>query len=208
MNIVGGVCLSAVICLAIPLAAFADDSAISVSDGPYTRVATGMIYLATVGDFRRVGITISGKDEVARYERNVPMSEIVVSVHVYKGPGLTLVGSPPPAIVLEALHRGICFGNADASMKALAPDATGSTPAETSLRRGMFTSHGRYKAAYSLTMPTFFARSQVAVESDLYRFCFLGVKNLSVEYRFDYPRGVDAGRDIAGFMHDLDWSFL
>jgi hypothetical protein len=198
--------LAAAVLCGIAANAIADDAVVLHPDGAYTQASTGMTYPATVGDFQRVDITRAGTDERAHYRLDSAAGQIAVSVRVFKGAGLTLVGAPPPQMVLDALHKGICFQGADKDMTALAADAVRTDTVALSLRRGMFSSQDGYKASYTLTLPSLFDRTQVAAHSDVYRFCFIGDTNWTVEYRFDTARDADASKQVAAFMHDLDWT--
>jgi hypothetical protein len=176
--------------------------------GVYVQEATGMRYPESVGKFQRASIIRykeDGTDESAGYNRAVPLNEIVATVYVFPSFRLRSFGSP--RTVIEDARNHLCTDQFQAIEKEVTsahPDAVLLRDGATSLAQGNV-KHEGHMAAYRLTNPKFAGRSDVALHSDVYVFCYAGGK-WTVEYRIDYPLEYDAGSEIADFMRDLVWT--
>ena len=176
--------------------------------GVYVQAPTGMRYPESVGDFQRADIVRykeDGTDESAGYNRVVPLKEIVATVYVFPSPRLRSFGSP--RYVIEDARNRLCADQFHAiknEVTSAHPDAVLLREGTTSLEQGNV-KHQGHMAAYRLTNPRFSGRSNVALHSDVYVFCYAGGK-WTVEYRIDYPIEYDASAEIADFMRDLVWT--
>lgn len=176
--------------------------------GVYVQEATGMRYPESVGDFQRANVIRykeDGTDESAGYNRAVPLKEIVATVYVFPSPRLRSFGSPQ--YVIEDARNRLCADQFHAiknEVTSAHPDAVLLREGTTSLEQGDV-KHEGHMAAYKLTNPRFAGRSNVALHSDVYVFCYAGGK-WTVEYRIDYPLEYEASTEIADFMRDLVWT--
>jgi hypothetical protein len=187
------------------VAAVGGEPAVLHPDGPYADPATGMKYPAAVGKFQRTEIAISADGQVkAVYLLATPAQEVLVTVTVFKPPQITFVGDQMPQEMVDAIHKGLCLQNVEDSIKKEAADAVQAEDVPASLSHG-WSSYDGYKKGYTLTRADFVGRAQVPVRADVYRFCY--IKDIwTVEYRFDYPQGYDASKEVKAFMHDLELS--
>jgi hypothetical protein len=177
-------------------------------DGPYTQASSGMTYPVAIGDFKRVSVIRykeDGTDESAGYNREVPMQEISATVYVFPSPGLISIFSPQN--VIDGARDHLCNSQFLAIQKEITnahPDAALVSQGDSTLEQE-YPAYGGHQAFYTLTNASFAGRSQIALRSDVYVFCYAGGK-WTVEYRIDYPADYDASAPIASFMRDLTWT--
>ena len=175
--------------------------------GPFTEPMTGMLFPEAVNDFQRVNVIKykpDGSDESGGYNRIIPDAEINATVYVF--PSLSLISIGSPQYVIDDARSRLCesqFHGVEREVMVAHPDAQRLSEEQVMLEQQGQIYRG-FRASYKLLNPKFFGRSQVS-QSDAYLFCFVGGK-WTVEYRFDYPLGYDAGPPIAAFMRDLKWT--
>lgn len=177
-------------------------------DGSYTQAATGMVFPAAVGDFKRINIIRyknDGTDESAGYNRPTPGKEISATVYVFFSPSLISVGSPQS--VVDDARQHLCsqqFQAVEHEIISAHYDAVFQDEAQSILSQNG-SAHAGFRVSYKLMNPVFFDRTNVVSRSDAYLFCFVGSK-WSIEYRIDYPADYDASTDIRAFMEGLKWT--
>jgi hypothetical protein len=197
--------ISCSVAVLMPTMAAAQGMTILNPDGPYTQAATGMVFPESVGELKRVSIIQykpDGTDESAGYNRAVPMQEIVATVYIFPSPNLTSIGSPQA--VIDSARQVLCqsqFRAIESEVAKAHPDAGSPNESAATLVQGA-ASYSGYKAEYSMTAARFADRTNVALHSYAFAFCFLGGK-WTAEYRIDYPAGYDGSQTVSNFMRDL-----
>jgi hypothetical protein len=158
------------------------------TDGPFVHAASGMVFPAMVGEFKRFRETLDkGNGASAGYGYASRQGRITA----------TLVVFLPPA------EPDFCKEYIDASREGLIrahPDAQALQPTEAPPVEGyanVASVANRY--SYSNT------RGGAALRSDHYFYCNVGGKWL-VQYDFTYAANLDANSQISSFLHDLRWT--
>lgn len=167
------------------------------ADGAFTQAASGMVFPAAIGDFRRVSLL--------RYDADgLEMSASYALITGGGGVAATVYVSPLAAAAASALAQ-TCAGEFAVLRQAVVAahaDARLLSDKDVSLAQGGATHPGR-RAVFSYGES--YGGVNHPLQSELYVFCDAGSR-WEFEYRFSYPQGFDAATLDAGFMRDLRWT--
>ena len=173
----------------------------AAQDATVSDPVSGMKYPASVGTFTRIA---SGKSDsgalTATYRKNNSTFTITVSAFE-TSTVFAMLGMPKSRADMD---KAYCLTGIDRESRANASDVAVKDEGDASLRRSGSSRSG-YRKSYALTLASFLDSKNVAVHTDLYRFCMID-NRWTVQYRVDYLPGVEPAADVKMFMRDLEWT--
>lgn len=178
----------------------------TVVTGPYIHKASGMMFPQTVNDFQRSDIRRydkEGFDESVGYDLYAPPRTITATVYVYPAPKVVSIGSPPNVIATaQDIAAKNHFEGCKQGILQLHPGAKLIEESDVSLVQAGKTQLGRMAI---FQYEDVLANKRQLVEGRVYVFCYVS-DNWTIKYRFSYPMGYDATKDIDDFMRSLSWT--
>jgi len=148
--------------------------------GDYTDPASGMIYPAAVGTFQRLE-TGHGHDNGVQAVYRKGAEDLTVTVNVFETSMIAIFLDMPKS--RKDMDKGYCMDGIHRVAKDGAQNVVQTDDSDASLKRGWSSKDG-FKRSYTLTRD-FLDKKQVALHTDIYRFCFIG-NRWTVEYRVDF----------------------
>ena len=183
------------VCVGLVLSAAAS----SGQDTAATDPASGMVYPVTVAGFQRIAAEPGPDGALAAVYRK-GTDNLTITVSAFKTSTMfAMVGLPKSredvdkAYCMDGIHR---VANQNASNVVQTADTT------ASLSHGRASRNG-FVRSYNLTRADFAGSKNVALHTDIYRFCFIQ-SAWTVQYRVDYLATMQP--DVKAFMKEFDWT--
>jgi hypothetical protein len=175
------------------------------TQGAYVHAASGMVLPERVGPFARQSVLrydVDGRDISGGYLFGVGSERIVATVYVYPGPTLTSIGSPADVVAsAKAKLTESEFRRRQDEILRFNPTAKLIEEHDVSRSEAGRIYVGK-AATYELIGP--FGNDKIPLTSRLYVYCFVDPE-WAIEYRFSYPRQMNADAAIQQFIDDWSW---